>query len=325
MPLASKTRLYYPPNHTVETLQAIISGSQTPEEIADDLGISVRTVKNKLHDPLHLNLIEENDRKYEATEEARRLVQLQDDDVLKERFVDLPGVPDVLDKIEDGGVTVEEIGRIVSFETESGAADVETFEKYGRVYARWIENFELGEVETDGSSSHHPLENDQGANNPSVRPQKLIDALRVIDEVNTAEELADRLGYSESESRKILTTGYGLGVARPDRGNGFTTTDIGRTVTTTSEGKQRELLRDQLLEIPFVQAYCNNVPDGEFKNRDVIEEVSEEYNLGWSDGTIETKAKRLYRWLIFTQLAEEEKRGILEATEKMPRGNLPKP
>lgn len=321
----AKPRLYYPPNHTLDTLKAIISGSKTREQIADDLGVSPNTAKNKIHDPLHLGLIEKNDHRYVATDDARRLVQLQEEDILEERFLNLPGVNEVLDRLKNGGATAEEIGRIISFETGSGAADAKRFEEYGRVYTRWIHHLDLGEVEDTGQKSQHPLENDRGANNPRVRPQKVIEALRVMDRVESRTELADRLGYSERHTQKILTTAYALGVARFDRGTGFTTTETGNTVTTTSQGKQRELLRDKLLEIPLVQAYCNRVPDGEFKNKEVMERVSEEYSLGWSEGTIETRSKRLYQWLIFTGIAEEKARGILEATEKMPRGNLPDP
>lgn len=144
-----------------------------------------------------------------------------------------------------------------------------------------------------------------------------------MDEVDACEELADQLGHSERHTQKILTTAYALGVARADHGVTFTTTDIGNTVTSTSQGKQRELLRGKLLDVPFVQAYCNRVPDGEFKNKDVMQRVSEDYGLGWSEGTVETRSKRLYQWLIFTELTEERRRGVLEATEKMPRGNLP--
>jgi hypothetical protein len=56
-----------------------------------------------------------------------------------------------------------------------------------------------------------------------------------------------------------------------------------------------------------------------------MKQVSEEYGLGWSEGTIRTRAKRLYQWLIFTNLVEEKKQGILEATEKIPQGNLQDP
>jgi len=261
MTTASKSRLYYRPNNTLEILKAVISGSQTPEQIADDLGVGVRTVRNKLHDPLHLELVESDGAKYEATDEARRLVQLQDDDVLEERFIDLPGVEDVLGRIENGGITVEELGRIISFETESGAADEETFERYGKVYAEWIRHLDLGEVADTHSEPRHPLENDCGASDPRVPPQKVIEALRVLDKVDTHEALADRLGYSEKETEKTLSTAYALEVARTEYGS-FATTEAGRTVTSTSRGKQRELCRDKLLEMPLVQAYCNRVPKG---------------------------------------------------------------
>ena len=321
----SKPRLYRPPSHTLDTLRAIISGNRTTEQIADELGVKPNTAKNKIHDPLHLGLIEANDGTYEATDDARRLVQLEETEILKDQFVELPGVGDVLDRLENGGITTEEVGRIISFETESGAADTERFTEYGRVYARWIHHLGLGAVEDRTPESQHPLENPRGANNPRVRPPKVIEALRVLDDVDTKAELADRLGYSERYTQKILGTCYALGLARAEQRGDFATTGTGRTLTTTSKGKQRELLRDTLLEVPLVRAYCNRVPDGEFTNRDVMAQVCKDYSLGWSEGTIDTRAKRLYRWLVFTGLTEEVTNGVLEPTEKMPRDDLRDP
>lgn len=318
-------RLYKPPSHTLETLRSVISGSNTREEIAEDLGVTAKTANNKIHDSLHLGLIKRVDGKFKATDEARRLIQLQDDSILEDRFVNLPGVEEVLDSIEEGGITPEEIGRIISFETESGAANTETFEQYGRVYARWIHHLGLGEVEDTKSESQHPLKNSRGANNPRVPPQRVIDALRVIDNVDNRESLANRMDYSETYTKKILTTAYALGVARIEPGGDFVTTEIGRNVTSASDGEQRKLLRNKLLEIPLIQAYCNRVSDGDFKNLEVMEQVSNDYSLGWSEGTVRTRAKRLYQWLLFTELAIEKEPGILEAMNKMPRGNLPNP
>lgn len=321
----AKTRLYYAPSHTIETLKAIISGNDTREKLADELGVTTNTVKNKVHDPRHLRLIEGENGSYTATDDARRLIQLEDEDVLESRFKELPGVEDVLEELEDGGITTEEVGRIISFETGSGASSAERFTEYGSVYARWIQYLDLGEVDDSTPEKNHPLVNERGANNPRVPPEKVIEALRYIDDVENCEEMADRLDYSDRYTQKILTTAYALDLARKERGGGFGITDSGRTVTTTSQGKQSEIIRDKLLEVPLVQAYCNRVPGGEFKNLEVMEQVSEEYSLGWSDGTIRTRAKRLYQWLLFTNLAEEKQQGILVPTEKMPRGNLPDP
>ena len=315
----SKTRLYKPPSHTLESLKAVISGNDTRGKLADELDLSASSVMNKTHDARHLGLIESKNGKYTATDDARRLVQLEEDDVLRSRFVELPGVEEVLNRLEDEELDVEDIGRIISFKTESGASDAERFAEYGRVYARWIHYLDLGEVADSTTGSQNPLENPRGANNPRVRPQKVFDALRHISDVEDREELADRLDYSKRYTQKILVTAYALDLARPDRNGGFSITNKGRTITTTSRGKQRELLRNELLEIPLVQAYCNRVPEGEFKNQEVMAQISEDYSLGWSEGTVQTRAKRLYQWLIFTGLAEEERQGYLVPTEKMPR------
>lgn len=325
MTSASKPRLYNRPQSTLETLRSVISGSKTPEEIADDIDVSVRTVHNKVHDPLHLGLIENNDGEYGPTKEARRLIQLEDNGVLRDRFVELPGVDDVLDRIENGGATVEEVGRIISFETESGAAEKETFKRYGKVYARWLEHLDLGKVDEIDSEPRHPLEHDQGASSPRVPPQKVIEALRVIDDADTYSELADKLGYSERETKKILSTAYALKVAQTERKGSFTTSETGRKITTMSRGKQREVFRENLLEMPIVRAYCNRVPSGEFTSTEVMEQVSDEYSMGWSETTISTKANRLSPWLTFTQMAEKDERGVLKAAEKMPSDDLPDP
>lgn len=322
--MMSKTRLYKPPSHTIETLQAVISGNDTDEKVADELGISTISVKNKTHDARHLGLIESENGKYTATDDARRLVQLEEDEVLRSRFVELPGVEEVLDRLEAEELDAEDVGRIISFKTNSGASDTERFVEYGRIYARWIHYLDLGEVADSTTGSQNPLENPRGANNPRVPPQKVIDALRLLGEVDDRDALADRMDYSKRYTQKILVTAYAFGLARPERSGGVTITDTGRTITKTSRGKQRELLRDKLLEIPLVQAYLNRVSEGEIKNQDVMAQVSEDYSLGWSEGTIRTRAKRLYQWLIFTGLAEEERRGYLVPTEKMPR-DLPDP
>jgi len=56
-----------------------------------------------------------------------------------------------------------------------------------------------------------------------------------------------------------------------------------------------------------------------------MEQVSEGYSMGWSEKTIETKARRLSPWLTFTELADKQEDGALEATEKIPRDDLSDP
>lgn len=47
--------------------------------------------------------------------------------------------------------------------------------------------------------------------------------------------------------------------------------------------------------------------------------------MGWSEKTIQIKARRLSPWLTFTELVYEREDGALEATEKMPRDDLSDP
>lgn len=319
----TETRLYYPPSHTIETLRAVLSGNDTLEKLANELDVSPNTARNKIHDPQHLGLLKRVDETYEVTDEARRLIQLDDKSILEDRFQELPGVQKVLNQIEEKEITAEKIGRIISFETGSGAADEERFREYGQVYVRWIHHLDLGEVD-GGTGSKHPLENDKGANNPRVPPQKVIEALRKLSDGDDRSELVGKMDYSERYVQKILTTCYAMDVAKT-KPDGLYITDAGRTIITTSKGKQRELFRNKLLKIPLVRAYCSLVPPGEFRNLEIMEQVSEEYNMGWSDSTIRTRAKRLYQWLVFTKLAEEQQQGVLSPTEKMPQEKLTKP
>lgn len=311
-------RLYYAPSHTVDVVGAVISGNDTIEKLAEELGLGERTVINKVHDPRVLGLIEKDDESFEASEDARRLIQLQDRSVLDEPLRDLAGVETVLDRLEEEDLTTEDVGRIISFETESGASTPQRFRDYGSIYAKWFDFLNLGEVAGTPASAQGPLTNDRGSNYPLVRPPKVIEGLRLVDEVDTIEELASRLGYSEREASKILRTCYALGVATPKAGRGFKITDSGRTVRSTSQGKQRELLRKALLDIPMVEAHCERTPDSEFNSTEVMQEVSDDFSMGWSEETIQTRGNRLYRWLIFTGLAEEARHGYLTPTDKMP-------
>jgi hypothetical protein len=311
-------RLYYGPSHTVDVVGAVISGNDTIEKLAEQLDLGERTVINKVHDPRVLGLIEKEEESFEASDDARRLIQLQDRSVLEEPLRGLAGVDEVLEQLDGEELTTEEVGRIISFETESGASTPQRFRDYGSVYAKWLDFLDLGEVTDSSTGSDGPLTNDSGANHPLVRPPKVIDGLRNLDQVETADELANRLGCSKREANKIIRTCYALEVAKPKVGSGFTITDSGRTVLSTSQGKQRELLRNALLEIPMVEAYCERTMDGDYKNIEILREVSDDFNMGWGDETIRTRSKRIYRWVIYTKLAEETSRGHLEPTERMP-------
>lgn len=311
-------RLYYRPPHTVDVVGAVISGNDTIEKLAEEFGMGERTMVNKVHDPRVLGLIEKEEGSFEASENARRLIQLQDRSVLEGPFRELAGVEDVLDRLEDEELTTEDVGRIISFETESGASTAERFREYGNIYARWFDFLNLGDVDEPTSDSQGPLTNEVGASDPRVPPAKVIEGLRMIDEVDSREKLASRLGYSEKEVEKILTTAYGLGLAKRTTIEAFTTTESGRMVRSTSQGKQRELLRNALLDFPVVEAYCERTPDEEFNIVEIMQKVSDDFNMGWSDRTVKTKSRRLVPWLTYTDLAEKNRQGHLTPTDKMP-------
>ncbi|MFC6719170.1 AAA-associated domain-containing protein [Natrialbaceae archaeon GCM10025810] len=326
-------RLYKPPSHTVEVLGEATSGASTVEDLADSLGCVTRTASNKVHDPAILGLIEREDNELSVSEDARRVVQLKDTSPLENAFRELPGVPQLLDRIEDETMGVEEIGRLVSFETGSNAAADSTFQNYGRVYGEWIDYLELGtysngvvaaEEIDEVSETTEPLENPRGPNNPRVPPEKVFEILPLISRVDSREGVLERSAYSDRYAAKILTTCYGLGIAESKR-NGPQLTERGKELQQASVGNRKRILRDALLEIPLVQAYCERIPESGFERYEVMEEVSERYLKGWSESTIRTRAKRLHPWLVFTDLVEEQDSGHLERTDALETNELAAP
>lgn len=319
----SGNRLYSPPDHTEEVLREVTSGAATIERLADRLGCTPETASNKVHDPVVLDMIERENNHLSVLDGARRVVQLQDRSPLETSFQKLPGVSEILAKIEDEPTDVEKIGRLISFETGPNAAAESTFRNYGRVYGEWIDYLGLGNysdgVVFDGtidntSTKSEPLENPQGPNNPRVPPEKVFEVLPLITQVDSREELQERMDYSNRYTNKILTTCYGLGIAEPTR-NGPQLTNRGSELQRASVGNRKRILKEALLEVPLVQAYCARIPDDEFRNRDIMGQVSEDYLKGWNKTTIQTRAKRLYSWLLFTGLVEEQTTGYLVPTD----------
>ncbi|WP_165874830.1 AAA-associated domain-containing protein [Natrarchaeobius oligotrophus] len=304
-------------------LREATSGASTVEDLAEGLDIAPKTASNKVHDPTILGLVDRDDNQLSVSEDARRVIQLKDTSPLENAFRELPGVSEVLDRIEGGSVEVEEIGRLISFETGSNAAAESTFRNYGRVYGEWIDYLDLGtysngvvaagEIDELPEASE-PLENPRGPNNPRVPPEKVFEILPLISRIESREELQERSDYSDRYTSKILTTCYGLGIAESTR-NGPELTERGKELQQTSVGQRKRILREALLEIPLAQAYCERMPEDEFRNKDVMRQVSEDYLKGWSDSTIQTRAKRLYSWLLFTGIAEEQETGYLEPAE----------
>lgn len=326
-------RLYYPPEHTDEVLRETTSGASTVEDLAEGLGIAPKTASNKVHDPVVLGLINRGNNELSVSEDGRRVVQLEDTSPLESAFRELPGVPEVLDRIEDESVDVEEIGRLISFKTGSNAAAESTFRNYGRVYGEWIDYLDLGSYSNgvvavgeidEVSETTEPLENPRGPNNPRVPPEKVFEILPLISRFESREELQQGSGYSDRYTTKILTTCYGLGIAESTR-TGPVLTERGRELQQASVGQRKRILREALLEIPLVQAYCERMPEGEFRNKDVMRQVSEDYLKGWSNSTIRTRAKRLYSWLLFTEIVEERDAGYLEPTDTAEPSELATP
>lgn len=316
-------RLFRRPKHTEDVLGEITSGAPTTKEVAEGLGNSRKTALNKIHDGVLLGLINREDGHLSVTEDARRVVQLQDLTPLCEAFEELPGVSKLLNQIEDDSMTFEEAGRLISFETKSGAASEELFRKYGAIYAHWVDYLDLG-AKSDGvlassreqvSVETEPLENPRGANCPRVPPEKVFELLPHISKADSRKDLETVTEMSTTTIGKTLSTCYALGIADYTR-TGPVLTDRGKELQRSSVGNRKTILAEELLQIPLVQAYCEEASNEPFDAEDLMSQVSDKHLKGWSEVTIETRVKRLTPWLTYTGLAEKQSPGELTLTEK---------
>lgn len=316
----TSSRLWNYPSETLEVLQSIISGNNTKEEIADRIGCAESTVHNKLHDPLHLGLIQNEGGEYKAIEEVRRLIQLQDNQVLEKRFLQLDGVEDILNELEsEGQLSFERIGRIVSFKTESGASKEETFSHYGRIYAGWFDYLDLGYSHSSSLYNEKPdsYEREEKSNLIRAPPKLVFQMLKTIEECETRKDIEEKLDISDSSADRGLSTLYTLGLAKQDRSEGFKQTELGTKIISSSIGQRKRLLLDPFKEVAMMKAYFKIAPETDYSHIDIIRQVSEEYLLGWSEGTIDFRARQTYPWLIFLDLAEELDGFRLRPKEKM--------
>lgn len=317
----SKARLYDSPHVTREVLKLVIKGSNTQKKLAEGLGCAERTVYNKVHDPKVLGFLEREDGRYVITDkqDLMKLFQLDDRAVLKKRFKQMPGVDEINDELVGGSLSFTRVGRIVSYYTGSEAIDEDAFNTYGRIYSQWFDYLGMGYASNQKLSRDKPpnyskpkasQRNQSGVSYPKVSPNKVFEALHAINEgVSTKSELADRFDVADRQAGKILRSCYLLGLAADkDR---VQLTDLGREVLDASENDRKDLIRGELLELEIVKSYIEIAPEEPFKNKDIVRNIGKELGKNWSEGTIETKAKRLYSWLVFSDLFKEIKNGTL--------------
>lgn len=328
----SKARLYDTPHVTREVLRLVIKGSNTQEKLAEGLGCAERTVYNKVHDPKVLGFLEREDGRYVITDkqELMKLFQLDDRAILKKRFKQMPGVEEINDELVGGSLSFNRVGRIISYYTDSEAIDEDAFNTYGRIYSQWFDYLGMGYASNQRLSQDKPADYDEtktsrrdssGVSYPKVSPNKVFETLDVVNEgVSRSSELAERFDVSDRQVGKMLRSCYLLGLAVDN--DGVQLTDSGREILAAPESERKVLIRDKLLELEIVKSYCEIAPEEPFKNKDIVRKIGEELNKGWSEGTVETKAKRLYSWLIFSDLFKEVKRGTLVPTATANRSGL---
>lgn len=316
----SDPRLYYDPEVTKNVLRHVFKGSTTNEDLAEKLGCAERTVYNKVHDPKVLGFLKKEDGEYVITdkEELMGLFQLDKRDALKKRFKDLPGVEEVNDKLNGGSLSFTEVGRLVAYYTDSEAIDEDAFQSYGRVYSNWFDYLGMGDAanktlyrnKPPGIEKKSASRKKDGLSYPRVRPEKVFDALSLIQEgAGEKSDLASYFDFSERQAAKLLSTCYTLGLA--ERNHGVELTNLGNRVEDAPEPEQKRLIRNALLDLKMIKLYCELSPNKPFKNKDVMRRVGEELGRDWSDSTVQTKSKRIYRWLVYSELFKEVKRGTL--------------
>lgn len=315
-------RLYQGPRSTIEVLRAVIKGNTTQEELAEAMDVSERTVHNRIHDPTALGLLRRENGEYAIRDQddVMKFFQLEDRTVLKERFLKLPGVSEILDELNGGRMSTERIGRLIAFHTDSQAIDSDTFKTYGRVYSNWIDYLRLGFAANDTLHSEKPpdVERKQrqgpkaaSSGYPKVRPELVFEALPMIDDgVEGPAELAEYFDFSDRYAGKLLSTCYSLGIAGKDAGE-VVLTEFGEQVFRASDEERQQLIQDALRNVGLVQEYCELAPNEEFRNQELMAKLNNEYEKGWSENTVSTKAKRLYQWLIYSGLFVEVKKGVL--------------
>ena len=327
----AKPRLYYGPEVTKTVLRHIIKGASTQKELAERLDCAEQTVYNKVHDPKHLGFLEKENGKYVISnkEELMKLFQLDRRETLKKRFEQMPGVGEVNDELIGGSLSFTRVGRLISYYTDSEAIDEDAFLTYGRVYANWFDYLGMGYATNRTLSRQKPpgynktttSHRDSGNSYPKVRPDKTLESLSIIEDgIDGKPELASHFGFSERQAGKLLGTCYSLNLAKRD--GDVTLTDFGRRVKSATKEERKDLLREVLLEIELIETYYELAPDDPFQNQDLMRKVSEELGKDWSDTTVQTKAKRIYSWLVYTNLFKEVRQGILELSATAERGGL---
>lgn len=328
----AKARLYDVPQVTREVLKLVIKGSNTREELSERLECTEQTVYNKVHDPKQLGFLEREDNKYVITDkqELMKLFQLDDRAVLKARFKQMPGVQEINDELVGGSLSFTRVGRIVSYYTDSEAIDEDAFNTYGRIYSQWFDYLGMGYASNQKLSRDKPADYEKnktarrdttGGSHPKVSPKKVFQALRFLEsEPSQTQKLAEQFDVSERQANKIVRTCGLLGLVVDD--GEVKLTERGEHALSSSEKERQSLIRDVLLDLPLVKSYCNLAPDEPFKNKDLMHQVADDLNMNWSEVTIETKSKRLYRWLIYSKLFKEVKRGTLVPTATVTRSNM---
>lgn len=318
-----RPRLYYGPKNTIRVLRHVIKGAASNEELAEEMDLSERTIHNRVHDPAALGLIDRSQSEYKITnkQDVLKLFQLEDKTVLESRFLELPGVEEIRDELNGGRISFERIGRLISFHTNSEAIEKETFVTYGRVYADWFGYLQLGFAYNGTLYSERPPEAEleepsrgpktAGSGHPKVRPEKVFNALPLFKQgVSDKSDISEKFDFSERYAGKLISTCYSLGLIEREGGT-IVLTNFGERVLKANDEKRRELIRKALLDVDLIEQYRQIAPNQEFQNKEVMKKVGDELGKGWSDGTVQTKAKRLYSWLTYSGLFIERKRGWL--------------
>lgn len=324
------SRLYHGPGTTEKFLEAIFDGAATIDDLKNRFNTSRSTVFNGLHDLRCLGLVIVEDDVVVPTTAGGRFYRLNDLEPVRDIFIDLAGVDQLLEQIEDDEITYTAAGRLIGFATGSDTTKESTFKSYGRTYANWIEFLSLGyrggqhisaePVARPKSANNNLARRTDGPSYPTVWPNQVFTNLDSISDASSYENLVSQNDFSERTAQKIVGTAVGVKlVGRGTRDEWYVLTERGETFLSADKESEtrRQLVRDGVLTMAIPCAYCNRIPDEQFHKQQPMNKINDDFDLNLSESTIKLRTKRLVPWLSYAQLIKKVDQSEYQGTDQL--------
>lgn len=312
------TPLSSPPEAVVEVLKAAKSADAAVPRLTDRLDLSKGTVQNRLRDLKTLGLItvEEEEIAFVDDGTVSRVCQVDDLEPLKEAFESLSYAERLLEEVDQEGLALERLGKLVTFHSASNATSEGARQTYGQMFARWADYLGAATYDSQGGKIYppgHEVSHQGSTQTLKATRNEVFDLLRILKEsFDSRGEIAERLSISESTVDRRLSTAYVLRLAEKTR-TGYQTTDAGSEFLSKSVGRKKQYIRNRLLELPLCQAVLFYVNEG--NNGGVMEKISNHYSKGWSASYRKTLLTRVVNWAEYADLLARDG-GKLKLTKK---------